>query len=632
MAFTVEETTLKEQPLSPGPEPTLRPDEIEAWNAAWNQWDAFVTFVAKNAAGDALDSQRRELFAVLVEARYDILDALAPAHPGALDPVRPLFVSTWTRLAPVLREISLGVPGEAALRYLTFITAADALRAIDALGPSSGLDISADGLRRLARMIAPSAGGDPLAYDEAVDPELRERFGFGPPPPPPEPNPDVDLSWFWPGAAYAAGPASRLNHWVPTRDDLDEYLPLVRDLLNETAEQTLDTKELKPEFHQLYRWLVLATAWKESCWRQFVNVNGRIRPMLSSAGAVGIMQVLPRVWRGFYDVGGLQQDIAYNARAGSEILIHYLRDYAVAKGEHTITGSIDNLARSTYAMYNGGPGQVRRYRTGRIKRSLRAIDEAFWDKFRKVKAGNELGVAECFWRCRSVGLRDRRARRAASRPASALGRLHRLDGHGGPRSSRSAVQQQMAARRKLPHQAVDHVAAEQVVDGAAAADAHHHGVDAELAGGAGDALGGAVGDRPHRQQRRALALRDAMGEQQRLAALGIRLVGGAADEEAGPLLDVDRVDGRAAAAALATHGLAHQQRVRTAQRDERGRRVELAQILRVVEADDLRHFLGHDVRSDDALVGAPARRTAGGRARRGSASAAPRPRSACRRR
>jgi hypothetical protein len=132
------------------------------------------------------------------------------------------------------------------------------------------------------------------------------------------------------------------------------------------------------------------------------------------------------------------------------------------------------------------------------------------------------------------------------------------------------------------------------------------GVDAELAGGAGDALGGAVGDRPHRQEGRALALRDAMGEQQRLAAFGIRLVGGAADEEAGPLLDVDRIDGRAAAAALAAHGLAHQQRVRTAQRHERGRRVELTQILRVVEADDLRHFLGHHVRRDDALVGAPA--------------------------
>lgn len=396
LRFEVEEAALKEEPLSPGPEPTLSPAEVAAWNAAWKQWDAFVTFVAKNAAGDAQAAQRQALFDVLIEARYDLLDALAPAHPGAPDPVRPLFVKTWTRLAPVLRDVSLGLPGEGALRYLTFITAADALRAIDALGPASGLDISADGLRRLARMLAPAAPGDPLTYDEAVDPELRERFGFGPPPPPPAPNPDVDLSWLWPAAAHAADPAARLNHWVPSGDDLDQYLPLVRDLLNQTTDQTLATKELKDQFHQVYRWLVLATAWKESCWRQFVRVNGRIRPMRSGAGAVGIMQVMPRVWRGFYDVDGLQEDIAYNARAGSEILIHYLRDYAIAKGEHTATGSVDNLARSTYAMYNGGPGQLRRYRADKTKRSLRAIDDAFWDKYQQVKAGNELGVAACF--------------------------------------------------------------------------------------------------------------------------------------------------------------------------------------------------------------------------------------------
>ncbi|MFN8642439.1 MAG: lytic transglycosylase domain-containing protein [Candidatus Binatia bacterium] len=358
--------------------------------------DAFVTFVAKTAAGDAAAAQRQALFDVLIAARYDLIEALAPAHPGAPDPVRPLFVQTWTRLAPVLRDVSLGLPGESALHYLTFITAADALRGIDALGPSSGLDISADGLRRLARMIAPTATEDPLAYDEAVDPVLRERFGFGPPPPPPAPNPDVDLSVLWPAAAWAADPAQRLNRWVPTTDDLDQYLPLVKDLLDDTADATLDRKELKSDFHDLYRWLVLATAWKESCWRQFVRVNGRIRPMLSGAGAVGIMQVLPRVWRGFYQVDGLQQDIAYNARAGAEILLHYLRDYAVAKGEHTATGNPDNLARATYAMYNGGPGQMRRYRSGKTKRSLRDIDEAFWEKYRTVKTGNALAVKGCF--------------------------------------------------------------------------------------------------------------------------------------------------------------------------------------------------------------------------------------------
>lgn len=395
LRFDVVETAMVAEPLSPEPEPTLSPAEIEAWNAAWDQWDAFVTFVAKTAAGPAGAAQRQALFDVLIEARYELAAALAPAHRGAPDPVRPLFVKTWARLAPVLRDVSLGLPGEQALHYLTFITAADALRAIDRLGPSSGLDISADGLRRLARMIAPAAPGDPLEYSEAVDPELRERFGFGPPPPAPLPNPDVDLSWLWPAAAWADDLTARLNRWVPGRDELPIYLPLVRDLLNDTADATLDAKELKSEFHQLYRWLVLATAWKESCWRQFVRVGGAIKPMRSGAGAVGIMQVLPRVWRGFYQVDGLQQDIAYNARAGSEILVHYLRDYAIQKGEHTATGSVDNLARATYAVYNGGPGHLRRYRSG-SKRSLRAIDESFWDKYRKVKAGNELAVAECF--------------------------------------------------------------------------------------------------------------------------------------------------------------------------------------------------------------------------------------------
>lgn len=396
LRFEVAEATLVEEELPPGPEPTLSAEELARWNAAWDEWDAFVTFVAKQAAGDAPAAQRAALLDVLIEARFDILAALAPAHPGAPDPVRPLFVATWTRLAPVLRDISLGLPGESALRYLSFITAADALRGIDALGPASGLDISADGLRRLARMIAPSTPEDPLAYSEAVDPELRARFGFGAPLPPPAANPIVDLSWLWPARAWADDLAGRLNRWVPTRADLDQYLPLARELLNRTAEDALQQKPLEEQFQPLYRRLVLATAWKESCWRQFVRVNGRVRPMLSAAGAVGIMQVLPRVWRGFYEVNGLQQDIAYNARAGAEILMHYLRDYAIKRGEHTATGSLDNLARATYAVYNGGPGHLRRYRQASTKRSLRDIDAAFWEKYKRVRDGEELAVAECW--------------------------------------------------------------------------------------------------------------------------------------------------------------------------------------------------------------------------------------------
>ncbi|MFN8642440.1 MAG: hypothetical protein U0802_12610 [Candidatus Binatia bacterium] len=38
LRFTVAESTLTEEPLAPGPEPTLSPDELAAWNAAWEQW------------------------------------------------------------------------------------------------------------------------------------------------------------------------------------------------------------------------------------------------------------------------------------------------------------------------------------------------------------------------------------------------------------------------------------------------------------------------------------------------------------------------------------------------------------------------------------------------------------------
>ena len=385
-------------PTAPVPEPTLTVEELARWEAAWQQWDAFVTFVSKHIAADTMSAeQRQDLFDILIEARYDILWVLRPSSPNEPDPVPALFVKTWTRLAPLVRTLSFGLPGEAALRYVSFIAAADALRAIEDSGPETGLDISADGLRRLARMLAPSDPADPLEYSDAIDQTLRELFGFGAPLPPPADNPDVDLSWWMPARAWADGDlAARLNRWAPTREDAQEYLPLVRDLLTQTTERTLAKQSLEGRFHELFGWLMLSTAWKESCWRQYVFAGDRLKPIRSPVGAVGIMQVNPRVWRGFYDVKGLNQDIAYNAMAGSEILLHYLRDYAIARGEHTVTGEVDNLARAAYAAYNGGPGHLTRYRKSKRNRGLRQIDDSFWEKYRTIKSGQTLAVAECF--------------------------------------------------------------------------------------------------------------------------------------------------------------------------------------------------------------------------------------------
>ncbi len=389
-------------------EPALTDAEIAAWERSWQQWDAFFTYVIKRTAIDAdpatADELRGELFAVLIEARLDLLEALRPTEPGQPDPVRRLFVKSWGRLAPVLHRMVATLPGQSGLQYLSFIAAADALEALDALGPDSPLDLSADGLRRMARIVGPKDEGDPLVYSTDVDPQLRELFGFGPAIEPPDEYPEeAPLAWlsrFFVATAMAADSADatlgkRLHQWVPSAADLDQYLPVMRELLQQIGARTLESKKLDPPFADVYKRAVYATAWQESCWRQWVKDGGRVKTIESAVGSVGLMQINKAVWRGVYDLKGLVSDVAYNARAGAEILIHYLADYAIRKGEHSATGNVDNLARSTYAIYNGGPGHLRRYRDPKERADLKKIDELFWTKYQAVKAGRELDVAQC---------------------------------------------------------------------------------------------------------------------------------------------------------------------------------------------------------------------------------------------
>jgi len=389
-------------PTAPAREPALTPDEAQKWEAAWQRWDAFLTFVIKQAARETeLREVRQTLLEVLLEGRYDLSEALTSWTPGTPDPVRGLFIKSWKRLAPVFRRLSASVPGAEVARYLSFIAAADALEALDRLGEQMGFEISADGLRQLARTLAPQYTEDPLIYSLEVDPELRQLFGFGPPLLLPEPTPEVEPgAWFLiPEARAASGPdlslVKKLNRWVPERDEIDTYLPLVRDLLKQSANAALDPSRLDKKFHDVFRRMSLATAWQESCWRQFIKEGGKIKPLTSAAGAIGIMQVNQRVWRGFYDRESLRRDIGYNASAGNEILRHYLVDYVIAEGEHLKTDEIDNLVRATYAVYNGGPAHIDRYRKKTIRKALRAIDQSFWAKY-QILQRDELAVARCF--------------------------------------------------------------------------------------------------------------------------------------------------------------------------------------------------------------------------------------------
>lgn len=402
-------------------EPPLSEQELARWERSWQQWDAFLTTVIKQAGADAdVDDMRSGLLSVLLDARQDLTEVLVSSTGNAPDTVPGLFIKTWKRLAPELRRLHGSLPYAAALHYLEFITAADALVAIRSVEQQTGFVLSADALRRMARMLAPSGPGDPLRYEVAVDPKLRTLFGFGPPlaisstnTANPEARAEgmpgrIQITGGWSPVMMLFMPllivqdssyhvlVEQLNGVVPTITMLDEYLPRVKQLLDQVIQTTVQEKKLDLQFIDLFRDMVLATAWQESCWRQYVMVKGEVAPIGSHAGAIGIMQINQHVWRGFYDIERLKQDVGYNARAGSEILHHYLVGYAISKGEHKRAGGEDNLPRAAYAMYNGGPGHMTRYRDEGTSASLRSIDSAFWEKFESVRSGNTLAVAECY--------------------------------------------------------------------------------------------------------------------------------------------------------------------------------------------------------------------------------------------
>jgi hypothetical protein len=383
---------------------TLDDNELARFVEQWERLDAFLGFVIKAAAREGLSpSQKDTLFDTLIEMRYSLVEALTDPDAADDDDIRQSFVQAWSHLAPVFRNLSREMHGAESLHFLGFIAAGDAIQALDRVGSLSGWSVSVDGLRRLARMLIQDPRVDPLRLEPGVDAELRTIFDLGPalelPPAqrPADGPSDELLNWLgWVTREAVAEDMLDLDATVAGPDNIDRYLEDVRELLLGVAYGTLMIKPLDREYHKLFRGLVLATAWQETCWRQYQRSGDGIEPMRSSAGALGMMQVMPRVWRGFYDTDSLAGDIEYNAAAGSEILHRYLVRYALRKGEHKRSGGMNNLAKSTYAAYNGGPRHLARYRKESTPKSLRAIDRAFWEKFSLVKAGEELAVRGCY--------------------------------------------------------------------------------------------------------------------------------------------------------------------------------------------------------------------------------------------
>ena len=374
--------------------------------ADWQQWDSFLTNVVKKLGENFSPDQRDQLSEVFLDARYQLVQALSS---GASDPVPQLFTDTWGRLAPVVKQAIPGAAQQTASQYTSFIAAMDAATSFSGIGQRLGIfRITPDALRGAAKLLG-AGGADPLAYLLDVDTGLRGLLGFTAALPDSRPSRLLEqgrierlrrkasaaIRSLLVKPAYAAETDfDRLNEWVPETLEIPDYLLEVRQLLADTSDKVLAKSNLPPEQRQLYRQIVFATGWQESCWRQFIKKGQKLTPLASSTGDVGLMQVNRVVWRSLYDIKGLNGDMSYNGNAGAEILYYYLTRYAIRKGEDKQPGG--HLARATYSAYNAGPGGLGRYRGVRQSPTWKKVDEAFWTKFQAVSAGQELAVKSCY--------------------------------------------------------------------------------------------------------------------------------------------------------------------------------------------------------------------------------------------
>ncbi|MGH8669509.1 MAG: transglycosylase SLT domain-containing protein [Burkholderiales bacterium] len=357
--------------------------QLEALDRALQPWDAFLVHSIRQFALDRDDAVlRQRLFTLLLDSRYQLSAILSGEAIAAGDPLRALFMDAWNELRAILAA-------DATLRYAAFLDAGDALLALDSAAPGLGMRVSADGLRQLARALNPTAAGDPLAYDWTVDRQLRTVFGVEEIPDTAPPTPRGWLDFFI-RRAHAERP---LDRWAPTRAELDLYEARIGELLRVTAAGQLKRASLPAPYDTIYERLVPTTALIESCWRQYAVRGGKPTYVRSGSGSVGIMQINQRVWRGFYDVERLRWNTAYNVRAGAQILMRYLKDYAIPYAKKT--GDTDDVPRAAYAVYNAGPRAVGRFDKSPPHPREARVDQRLWNLYQGIASGEQVDLRSC---------------------------------------------------------------------------------------------------------------------------------------------------------------------------------------------------------------------------------------------
>jgi len=185
-----------------------------------------------------------------------------------------------------------------------------------------------------------------------------------------------------------------LKRVVVEEANASAYAQSIQRLLTLITQREITDQGLAPQYQQTFLSLVKSTAWQESCWRQFIRVNGHVRFLESDTADVGLMQVNKHVWRGFYSLRRLEWDVVYNTSAGAEILMRLM--HRGAEHKDIMSGEqLAAIARSTYSAYNGGPGAYNRWQRHGERAQTRQIDRAFWTKYQAMSSGQSFDILQC---------------------------------------------------------------------------------------------------------------------------------------------------------------------------------------------------------------------------------------------
>lgn len=394
-------------PSDTGKGTTADPTERLRLTRTWENWDAFLVYLVTTLSRQALTAEEKDILtAVLLDTRYQFVNQLAANAIGE-DIVRQQFVKVWDQLAPLFKKhILRDSKSSTALGYLAFVASADALLVFDRLGPTLGVEISTNGLVRLMKML--HANPALLQYRSSINSELQKLFELehendtSPPQNMQDENSNSLLRRIFaplqPSRAYAAQVPSfkEILRWKVPQSNVQNYITKLEGVLASATSSMISKGEVPPKVQKMYRHLILAMAWQESCFRQFVVKGDKLTYLLSYNGSsVGVMQINERVWRGLYRQDRLRWDINYNARAGCEIAALYLNKYILNDSSRDNTLDDNTMARTVYAMYNGGPSQYQKFLKRLTANSMYDSDKLFWEKYKWVLADEVDKVSIC---------------------------------------------------------------------------------------------------------------------------------------------------------------------------------------------------------------------------------------------